>query len=150
LPPLLGEVGGGLDAGRVAEVLGEVLGAVLAAREGPDPAGDAGRDPWQQTLHAARHALVGVGGWVGGCASGFRLGCPVSTAALELSVQSERVRDVLTAHALSVGYDEQAARARAELVPAAFERALLLARAARDGDVLRRTATSLVRPRAPR
>lgn len=146
MPPLLGEVGGGLDAGRVAEVLGEVLGAVLAAREGPDPAGDAGRDPWQQTLHAARHALVGVGG----CASGFRLGCPVSTAALELSVQSERVRDVLTAHALSVGYDEQAARARAKLVPAAFERALLLARAARDGDVLRRTATSLVRPRAPR
>jgi len=93
--------------------------------------------------------------------SGFRLGCPVSTAALELSSQSEAVREVcaqtyadwqglIAAHAVAVGYDETAAQARAELVLAALEGAMLLARAARDGDVLRRTATSLVSPPAPR
>jgi len=93
--------------------------------------------------------------------SGFRLGCPVSTAALELSSQSEAVREVcaqtyadwqglIAAHAVTVGYDEPAARARAELVLAALEGAMLLARAARDGDVLRRTASSLVSPPAPR
>lgn len=93
--------------------------------------------------------------------SGFRLGCPVSTAALELSSQSEAVREVcaqtyadwqrlIAAHAVTVGYDETAAQARAELVLAALEGAMLLARVARDGDVLRRTATSLVSPPVPR
>lgn len=91
--------------------------------------------------------------------SGFRLGCPVSTAALELSADAPAVREVcattyaawqalIAEHLQSVGYDTGAACARAEVVLAAFEGAMLLARAAHDGDVLRRVATALS-PREP-
>jgi len=89
--------------------------------------------------------------------SGFRLGCPVSTAALELSADAPAVREVCAAsyadwqaliadHLRTVGHDTVAAGARAEVVLAAFEGAMLLARAARDGDVLRRVAASLAPP----
>lgn len=86
--------------------------------------------------------------------SDFRLGCPVSTAALELSADSPDIRQVcaetyvawqalLRDHLSAVGHSTAGATARAELVLAALEGALILARARRDGDVLRRTALAL-------
>lgn len=86
--------------------------------------------------------------------SGFRLGCPVSTATLELASDDEAVRAVcastyetwtrlLADHLVRLGRPEGPARDRAELVLCAFEGALLLARASKDGDVLRRTARGL-------
>jgi TetR/AcrR family transcriptional repressor of lmrAB and yxaGH operons len=86
--------------------------------------------------------------------SDFRLGCPVSTAALELSAVAPAVRQVcadtyatwqalVAEHLRTVGYGPDDARHRAELVLAAFEGAMLIARATRDGDVLRRTAAAL-------
>ena len=86
--------------------------------------------------------------------TGFRLGCPVSTAALELSSESEAVRAVcartyagwqaLMAETLiDQGYEPAAAAGRAELTLAALEGAMLLARAQRDGDVIRRVMAVL-------
>ncbi|MFF4749332.1 TetR/AcrR family transcriptional regulator [Streptomyces sp. NPDC002514] len=86
--------------------------------------------------------------------SGFRLGCPVSTATLELASDNDEIRTVCSAtyqawtrlvadHLLRRGFDASAADAHAELVVAAFEGALLLARAARNADALRRVAKSL-------
>jgi len=88
--------------------------------------------------------------------SGFRLGCPVSTAALELSADTPAVREVCAAtyaawqaivseHLESLGYRADAARTRAEVVLAALEGAMLLARAAEDGNVIRRVAAALSR-----
>jgi TetR/AcrR family transcriptional repressor of lmrAB and yxaGH operons len=86
--------------------------------------------------------------------SEFRLGCPVSTAALELAAESEAVRAVC-AEAYDVwqqllcdrlgefGYAPGAAASRAELILATVEGGMLLARARRDADVLRRLAASL-------
>ena len=93
--------------------------------------------------------------------SDYKLGCPISTAALELSSISEPVRRLcarayedwqtkLRDHLVSVGRDPADAATRAELVLAAYEGALLLARARRDGDVLRRIATALIPSARPR
>jgi TetR/AcrR family transcriptional repressor of lmrAB and yxaGH operons len=86
--------------------------------------------------------------------SEFRLGCPVSTAALELAAESEAVRAVcaeaydawqqlLRDQLCEFGYAPGAAASRAELILATVEGGMLLARARRDGNVLRRLATSL-------
>ncbi|MFG1610170.1 TetR/AcrR family transcriptional regulator [Actinoplanes sp. NPDC049265] len=86
--------------------------------------------------------------------SDFRLGCPVSTATLELASDNDDIRAVCSAtyqtwirliadHLVLRGQTAVAAEARAELAVTAFEGALLLARAARNADVLRRVATTL-------
>lgn len=86
--------------------------------------------------------------------SDFRLGCPVSTAALELSSQNEAVRDVcagtyrrweelLRDHLARTGHPNP--HETAELTLAALEGSLLLARAKRDGDIVRRVGAALAR-----
>ncbi|MFG2332682.1 TetR/AcrR family transcriptional regulator [Streptomyces sp. NPDC048604] len=86
--------------------------------------------------------------------SGFRLGCPVSTATLELAADNDEISAVCSAtyrawtqlladHMVRRGRPASAAESRAELAVTAFEGALLLARAARNADVLRRVATTL-------
>lgn len=84
----------------------------------------------------------------------FKLGCPVSTAALELSTESDAVRQVcadtydrwqqILAEQLDrIGMPHEQAQAQAELTLAAIEGALLLARARRDGSIVRRVARAL-------
>jgi TetR/AcrR family transcriptional repressor of lmrAB and yxaGH operons len=89
--------------------------------------------------------------------SDFRLGCPVSTAALELSSESDSVRllcvetygrwQQLLAETLQRnGLTHGAAAGHAELTLAALEGSLLLARARRDADVIRRVGAALAPP----
>lgn len=84
----------------------------------------------------------------------FKLGCPVSTAALELAAESDAVREVcadtydrwqqlLTEQLERSGLPREKAQKQAELTLAAIEGALLLARARRDGDIVRRVASAL-------
>jgi TetR/AcrR family transcriptional repressor of lmrAB and yxaGH operons len=86
--------------------------------------------------------------------SGFELGCPIATTALEVSTRSAAINEQVTASfdrwtapiaaALRAeGHGADDAAARADLVVCTLEGALLLARARRDGDVLRRAAASL-------
>jgi TetR/AcrR family transcriptional repressor of lmrAB and yxaGH operons len=86
--------------------------------------------------------------------SDFRLGCPVSTAALELAAESEPVRAVCAAaydawltllsdRLHEFGYAPEPAQARAEFILATIEGGMLLARTRRDGNVLRRLAGAL-------
>ena len=84
----------------------------------------------------------------------FKLGCPVSTAALELAAESDAVREVcadaydrwqqlLSEQLERSGLPAQEAQNKAEVTLAAIEGALLLARARRDGDIVRRVASAL-------
>jgi len=84
--------------------------------------------------------------------SDFRLGCPVTTAALELSSSEGAVRDLcariygdwqqmITDHLAAHGH--HGAERRAEAVLSAIEGALVLARVRRDGDPVRRVARQM-------
>jgi TetR/AcrR family transcriptional regulator, lmrAB and yxaGH operons repressor len=87
-------------------------------------------------------------------ASRFQRGCPVATTALEATPGSEPIREAVQSSfeswllPLSVrlqagGLTADQAAERADLVIAALEGALILARTRRDGDVLRRVARQL-------
>ena len=87
-------------------------------------------------------------------ASGFELGCPIATTALEVSATSEPINEQVSrsfdrwlrpirAALEDQGMGPSAASDRAELVICTLEGALLLARTRRDGDVIRRAAASL-------
>lgn len=91
--------------------------------------------------------------------SDFRLGCPVTTAALELSADDAAIRAVcanayrmwqtmietLLLARSSDGGQGATAAADAELILSTIEGGLLLARAQQDGDVLRRIVHNLAR-----
>jgi len=93
-------------------------------------------------------------------ASDFERGCPVATTALEVTPRSEAIRAAVQASFESwlaplrerleaAGYDPADAARRADLIIAALEGALVLARARRNADVLRdagRQLRPLVRP----
>jgi TetR/AcrR family transcriptional repressor of lmrAB and yxaGH operons len=93
-------------------------------------------------------------------ASGFERGCPVATTALEVTTRSEPIRAAVQASFESwlaplrerleaTGFDREQAARRADLIIAALEGALVLARARRDADVLRdagRELRPLLRP----
>ena len=93
-------------------------------------------------------------------ASEFERGCPVATTALEVTPRSEPIRAAVQASFESwlaplrerleaAGYDPADAAGRADLIIAALEGALVLARARRNADVLRnagRQLRPLVRP----
>jgi TetR/AcrR family transcriptional regulator, lmrAB and yxaGH operons repressor len=87
-------------------------------------------------------------------ASHFQRGCPVATTALEATPGSVPIREAvqssfeswllpLSARLQAGGLTADQAAERADLVIAALEGALILARARRDGDVLRRVARQL-------
>lgn len=88
--------------------------------------------------------------------SDFRMGCPVTTAVLELSHISPGVRavcaltygrwqELLVQHLMAAGREAAEAGGLAELVLSALEGALLLARADHDAQVVRRVAAQLSR-----
>jgi AcrR family transcriptional regulator len=81
-------------------------------------------------------------------ASGFERGCPVATTALEVATRSEPIRVAVQASFESwlaplrerleaTGWPREEAARRADLIIAALEGALVLARARQDADVLR-------------
>lgn len=86
--------------------------------------------------------------------SGFRDGCPVATIALEVASDSALIREacagsllgwreLLVERMLELGCDPGEAVARATVILAAFEGALLLSRALRDTQPLFEVAKSL-------
>jgi TetR/AcrR family transcriptional repressor of lmrAB and yxaGH operons len=81
-------------------------------------------------------------------ASDFERGCPVATTALEVTTRSEPIRVAVQASFESwlaplrerleaTGWQREEAARRADLIIAALEGALVLARARQDADVLR-------------
>jgi len=87
--------------------------------------------------------------------SGYELGCPIATVALEAAASSEAVRttadaafgswlDVLQRRLLEAGLNAADAERRALLVLAALEGALILARARRDTGPLAAVRDELV------
>lgn len=87
--------------------------------------------------------------------SGYELGCPIATVALEAAASSEAVRrtadaafgswlDVLQRRLLEAGLNAADAERRALLVLAALEGALILARASRDTGPLAAVRDELV------
>jgi TetR/AcrR family transcriptional regulator, lmrAB and yxaGH operons repressor len=86
--------------------------------------------------------------------SGYEKGCPVATVSLELTGEHERLRqacasayasweETLAGRLRADGYAESAAREHATIVLAAIEGALLLARAYRSPQPLRRLAATM-------
>lgn len=122
------------EAGRV----GDQLAALLAATPDPEAAVVAFADGLATTLEL----------------SGYRLGCPITTSALELSAIDDAVRDLcarvygdwqgmIRDHLAAGGVDE--AGGRAEVILSAIEGALILARVNRDGEIVRRVGRQLAK-----
>jgi TetR/AcrR family transcriptional repressor of lmrAB and yxaGH operons len=87
-------------------------------------------------------------------ATAFRDGCPLATVALEASASSDRIHEVCTAayrgwqrlieeRLVSIGIDGARAEGLATFVLAAIEGALLLAKAHRSAEPLRRVGAEL-------
>jgi TetR/AcrR family transcriptional regulator, lmrAB and yxaGH operons repressor len=120
-------------------------------------------DEWQEAVLAvlagAPDPIAGVGAVCALLArtleaTAFRDGCPLATVALEASASSDRIHEVcaaayggwqrlIEAQLTGVGIDEPRAERLATFVLAAIEGALLLAKAHRSGEPLRRVGAEL-------
>jgi TetR/AcrR family transcriptional repressor of lmrAB and yxaGH operons len=132
----------------------EQIGAEAMARAGQQVA--AALAHLLRTSASTADAVEALGGLLaaGLEASAFERGCPVATTALEAAARSEPIRDAvqasfeswlapLRADLQAAGFAPDQAAERADLVIGALEGALILARARRDGEVLRRVARQL-------
>lgn len=101
---------------------------------------------------AVRKVLSLLGGQL--VESGYELGCPVATVALELTASQERLQQAcagayasweaaLSGVLVNSGQSEEQARARATVVLSAIEGALVLARAYRSSEPLDRLAAAV-------
>ncbi|HEX7299449.1 MAG TPA: TetR/AcrR family transcriptional regulator [Solirubrobacteraceae bacterium] len=132
----------------------EQIGAEAIARAGEQVASAIAH--LMRTSRSPADAVQELGGALaaGLEASEFERGCPVATTALEAAPGHETIRAAVQASFESwlaplgerleaAGLSPDEAAQRAELVIGALEGALILARARRDGDVVRRVARQL-------
>jgi TetR/AcrR family transcriptional repressor of lmrAB and yxaGH operons len=132
----------------------EQIGAEAIARAGDQVAGAV-----EHLLRAERSVPDAVEALAGLLAAGlegsdFERGCPLATTTLEVAARSEPIRSAaqegferwlapLRARLEAAGFDGEQAAERADLVIGALEGALVLARARRDAEVLRRAGRQL-------
>ena len=132
----------------------EQIGAEAIARAGGQVAGAVAH--LLRTKPSVADAVEALAGLLaaGLEASDFERGCPVATTALEVTPRSEPIRAAVQASFESwlaplrerleaAGYDPADAAGHADLIIAALEGALVLARARRNADVLRNAGRQL-------